>query len=185
MYISAPDYSTLRQGDVVQDIYYTAPVTHSFTNGTLSLPQQYPIRLAKLAVVSQCCELEWYPDDQGRRRPRRPWVLVAPFTEVLPFDADTLEYANLVKNGENETDNDPVQYFYYSPCDALPSGGVINLATIFPIRNGELDNYRDSKLIQLNVKNRHLLRQRLTDFFGRIPDDEAEEVEKLFGGDAS
>ena len=64
-----------------------------------------------------------------------------------------------------------------------------NNDTLFPLRPrltiyvsdpGELDKLRPVKLVQLQVKHRHLFRQRLRDYFARVPDDERDEVDALF-----
>ena len=78
----------LRQGDVLEKVFFTPASFHELKDGQMQLLQVSAIRQAHLVVVSQCCELEWFQDDRGSLRPRRAYVLVAPLSLKLPVSPD-------------------------------------------------------------------------------------------------
>lgn len=173
----------LRQGDILEKAYFIAPSFYQLTDGQISLPQSYNIRHAHLVTLSQCCDLQWYEGPNGYSRPRRPYVLLAPLSLKIPFSKDTEEYQKLVENGENRPENDPIQYFYFADNPTIGGESVIDFSTMMPIKSSTLKNLEIKKLLELDVKHRHLLRTRLHEYFSRIPDEDWEEVKELFSED--
>jgi len=166
-----------RQGDILEKVYYTPPTFHKMKDGQISLSQGYNIRYAHLVIVSQCCELEWYEDEQGIPRPRRPFVLVVPLSLKMPFQSTTPEYLKLIQNGEIDLENDPVQYFYFRDNPIIGSESVVDFSNIIPIRSGTLKDLGVRKLLELEVKHRHLFRTKLHEYFSRVPPEEWDEVQ--------
>lgn len=170
----------LRQGDILQKVYYTAPSFYQLRDGQISLSQNLTIRQVHLVAVSQCCDLQWYDSNTGRPRPRRPYVLVAPLSFKMPFGKDTEEYSKIVQNGERHPDNDPIQYFHYQDNPLVGGESVIDFSTIMPIRSSLLKEIAPQKILELDIKHRHLFRTRLHEYFSRIPDEDWDIVKDLF-----
>ena len=169
-----------RQGDIIEPLYYVSPGFYRFQNEQLSLSPNINVKHAHFALLSNCCELQWYYDGNVRR-PKRPYVFIAPLSFRLPFTAGTVEYDKLVRNGEGQPDNDPIQYFYYDPSDVLSSESVTDLSAMMPVRSSFLADSK--KILQLDINCRHLLRIRLREYFTRIPDEEWDEVHSMFSAD--
>lgn len=172
--------AVLRQGDITPKVYFTPPSFHSFRDGQLTLPQTCVLRCVHLVLMSQCCELQWFLDDKGYSRPRRPYVLVVPLSFKIPFATDSLKYRKLIENGENRPKDDPVQFFWFPKHPATGAESVVDLSTIMPVKTASLRDMFADKLLELDVKHRHLLRTRLRDYFSRIPEEEWTEVAQLF-----
>lgn len=170
----------LRQGDILEKVYYIAPSFYQLRDGQISLPQNLVIRQSHLVTVSQCCDLQWYETGTGHFQPRRPYVLVAPLSLKMPFKQDSEEYSKLIQNGENRPENDPIQYFYYQDNPAIGAESVIDFSTIVPIRSSLLRDLAMRKLLELDIKHRHLFRIRLREYFSRIPDEDWDVVVQLF-----
>ena len=179
MYEERPDSSIFRQGDVLPAIQFVRSEFCGIASEAFTVPQQR-IESAPIALVSQCCELQWYQNDRGYPVPRRPQILVAPLRGV-PFREGSSEYKALQTNGASDEANDPVQYFYYPAIKGALEESVADLGAIFPIRTADLKNKVGPKLLQLNVQTRHLFRQRLIDYFARVPEEDEAELEKLSG----
>ncbi len=172
----------LHQGDILEQVLFTPCIFHKAKDGQFTLPQTL-IRRTYLVIISHCCELTWYENDQGKLQPRRPYILVAPLSLKLPFEVDSPEYQRLIENGISRPENDPVQFFYYQNNDVIGSESVVDFSTILPIRHKLLLDIGLKKLLQLNVKHRHLFRTKLHEYFSRIPEEEWEEVQQLFPED--
>jgi hypothetical protein len=170
----------LRQGDIVQKTYYLPANFSKLKEDQILLPQSPKMFYSYLVILSHCCELQWYTDDSGRFRPRRAQVLVAPLSLKMPFKHQTEEYRKLVGNGENTPDNDPIQYFYFEDNSIIGSESVVDFSTMMSIKSSLLREIGTEKLLELDVKNRHLLRIRLRDYFSRIPKEEWDEIQRLF-----
>ncbi|MBI2850585.1 MAG: hypothetical protein HYX80_06025 [Chloroflexi bacterium] len=178
MYVQAHSI-TLRQGDILEKVWFTPATFHKVTDGQFTVPPA-TFRNAHLVVVSHCCELTWYVNEQQREVPRRPYVLVAPLSFRMPFVRTTKEYEMLTENGLNRPDNDPVQYFYYDIAPSIGQEAVVDFSSMTPIRSGLLRELGLTKLLELDVKHRHLFRTKLHEYFARIPEEEWEEVKTLF-----
>jgi hypothetical protein len=87
MYI-APQNDVLRQGDILEKVWFTPATFHKIKDEQFTIPQTI-IRRAHLVVISHCCELTWYVNDQQKEQPRRPFVLVAPLSLNIPFQIDS------------------------------------------------------------------------------------------------
>lgn len=169
----------LRQGDVLEKVWFTPATFHKIKDEQITVPQP-TIRRAHLVVVSHCCELTWFTNEQGQPQPRRPYVLVAPLSLKMPFSRESDEYRMLIENGVNKPENDPVQFFYYQDNTAIGSEAVIDFSAMIPIRSALLRSLGLKKLLQLDVKHRHLFRTKLHEYFSRIPEEEWDEVRRLF-----
>jgi len=169
-----------KQGDIVQKTYYVQANFLRLKENQITVPQSPKISYSYLVILSHSCELQWYPDDKGKLRPRRPQVLVAPLSLKMPFKQGTEEYQKLIENGENTPDNDPVQYFYFEDNPVIGSESVVDFSTMMPIKSSLLREIGTEKLLELDVKSRHLLRMRLRDYFSRIPEEEWDEIQRLF-----
>ena len=101
----------------------------------------------------------------------------------MPFEKGTVEYTDLVENGKNRPENDPIQYFYYENTTVMGAESVIDFSTIMPMRSSVLRNIASQKLLELDVEHRHLFRTRLREYFSRIPDEDWDSVKKLFPQD--
>jgi hypothetical protein len=178
MYVE-PQSEGFRQGDILDKVWFTPSTFHNVKDEQFTIPQA-TVRRAHLVVVSHCCELTWYLNDQQKLQPRRPFVLVAPLAFSIPFSADTKEYEMLIENGENKPDNDPVQYFYYQANPKIGAEAIIDFSSISPIRNALLRSLEIKKLLELDIKHRHLFRIKLREYFSRIPEEEWEIVKELF-----
>lgn len=106
--------------------------------------------------------------------------MVAPLAIKMPFRPGSEEYAKLVQNGENRPDNDPIQYFYYHDNPVIGTESVIDFSVIMPIRSSLLQDIAVQKLLELDIKHRHLFRIRLRDYFSRIPEEDWDAVRRLF-----
>ncbi len=170
-----------RQGDIVTKMYFTAPAFYVPKGDQVTITHgQTKLNISYLVLVSNCCELQWYEDDSGRKRPRRPQILVAPLSLKIHFEQGSEEYNKLIKNGENTIENDPVQYFYFEDNTIIGCESVIDLSTIMPMKSSVLKERGTRKLLELEVKHRHLLRKRLREYLSRIPAEEEAEVQRLF-----
>ena len=134
-----PQTDTLRQGDVIEQVWFTPATFYKVKDEQFTLPQT-TIRHSYLVIVSHCCELTWFTDAQGISQPRRPYILIAPLSLKIPFIENSIEYRMLVENGINHPENDPVQYFYFENNNVIHSESVIDFSTIIPIRSGTLRN---------------------------------------------
>ncbi|MDD5702195.1 MAG: hypothetical protein PHU23_09125 [Dehalococcoidales bacterium] len=177
-----PANEQLRQGDILEPTWYTPTSFYKVTNDQFTVPQA-TIRRAYLVVISQCCELTWLKNNQGIDEPRRPFVLVAPLSFKMPFTKDSPEYNFLIENGINRPENDPIQFFYFNNNPVLGAESVVDFSTITAIRNGQLRQIGLKRLLELDVKNRHLFRTKLHEYFSRIPEEDWEQVKKLFPDD--
>ena len=182
MFIENPS-ADFRQGDILEKVYFTPPIFYKTKDDQINVNQAITIRCTHLVIVSHCCELQWYEDEQGYSRPRRPFVLVAPLSLKLPFQQDTDEYRLLIENGEKRPENDPVQYFYFKSNALIGSESVIDFSSIIPIRSGTLKELGVGKVLELEIKYRHLFRTKLHEYFSRIPPEEWDEVKNLFPQD--
>lgn len=174
---------TLRQGDILDKVFFVPPSFHQLRDGQISLQHTFSLRQAYLVIISNCCDLQWYEDKQGNLHPKRPYVLVAPLSLSIPFSKDSDEYEKLVHNGENRPDNDPIQYFYFQHNPVIGAESVVDFSTVMPIRSATLRDITSPKLLELQVKHRHLFRTRLHEYFSRIPEEEWEEIRALFPSD--
>jgi hypothetical protein len=174
-----PEGDILRQGDILEKVWFTPTTFHKVKDEQFTVPQA-TIRRANLVIVSHCCELTWYTNEQQKQQPRRPFVLVAPLAFSMPFPKDTPEYKMLIENGENKPENDPVQFFYFQSNDKIGSEAVIDFSSITPIRSALLRNLEIKRLLELDVKHRHLFRTKLHEYFSRIPEEEWGQVQELF-----
>ena len=116
----------------------------------------------------------------GYFQPRRPYVLVAPVSLKMPFKQGSDEYTKLIQNGENRPENDPIQYFYYQDNPVIGAESVIDFSIIMPIRSSLLQDLAARKLLELDIKHRHLFRIRLREYFSRIPNEDWDVVMQLF-----
>lgn len=170
----------LRQGDIVEKTHFVQANFQRLKEDQITFPQSSKIFYSYLVILSNCCELQWYEDEKGRLRPRRPQVLVAPLSLGVPFKQETEEYKKLIKNGKNRPENDPVQYFYFEDNEVIGSESVVDLSTMMPIKSSLLREIGKEKILELDVESRHLLRMRLRDYFSRIPGEEWDEIQRLF-----
>jgi hypothetical protein len=182
MYLGQPS-ADLRQGDILGEAFYASPWFDRLRDGKLVLPSGGRLHHARLVAMSNCCDLAWDKDNQGNLKPRRQYVLVAPLSKKIPFRPGTDEYRKLIENGINRPDKDPVQYFYFQDHPALGGDAMVDLSSMMTIKSATLRDICPSKLLELTVRDRHLLRTRLREYFSRIPDEEWEEVRRLFPGD--
>jgi len=174
----------LRQGDILKKTHFVPASFHILKDDQIALPQNPKLIYSYLVILSHCCELQWYPNPKGKLVPRRQQVLVAPLSLTIPFKHGTDEYNKLIENGENRPDTDPVQYFYFRDNEVIGAESVIDFSTMMPIKSKLLREIGMEKLIELDVKNRHLLRIRLRDYFSRIPEEEWDEIKRLFPNEA-
>lgn len=170
----------LRQGDIVQKIHFTPASFHILKGDQITLPQNPKLIYSYMVILSHCCDLQWYPNQKGKLVPRRPQILVAPISLKIPFQQGTDEYNKLIENGENRPDNDPVQFYYFENNPAIGSALVVDFSTMMPIKTSLLREVKTIKILELDVKHRHLLRIRLRDYFSRIPDEEWDEIKTIF-----
>ena len=124
--------------------------------------------------------MQWYKNRKGYLVPKRNQVLVAPLSFKMPSAKGTEEYNKLIENGKNKLDNDPIQYFYFEHNDVIGRESVVDFSTIIPIKSKLLQDIGAGKLLELDVKHRHLLRMRLFTYFSRVPNEEWDEVKGLF-----
>jgi hypothetical protein len=174
--------NSLRQGDILDKVFFTAPNFYIMKDSRISIPN-LNLKECYLVLLSQCCDLQWDKDDEGHSKPRNGYVLVAPLSLKIPFKNGTIEYKYLVQNGKNRPDKDPIQYFYYENNEKIGIESVVDFSSIMPIRSSTLKELEGQKLLELDILNRHLLRTRLREYFSRIPNEDWEETKKLFPED--
>jgi hypothetical protein len=173
--------NVFHQGDILDKVYYMPVTFLKYKAGQIPLPQSQSIRHAYLVLLSNCCDLQWYTDDQGNLVPRRRYILIAPLSLTLPYTKPSEEYNMLIENGRNQPENDPVQFFYYKKNTVIGDESVVDFSAMMSIRSAALrDIGINDKLLELDVEHRHLLRTRLHQYFSRVPEEEWEEVTKLF-----
>lgn len=179
MYVDEPELTALRQGDILPVTRYTIPAICSGEGDTFTIPP-VRVKMTRLVIVSQCCELALIDSPSGSSKmPRRKYALVTPWVDSIPFTEGSEEYDKLIRNGQDREDNDPVQYFYYEGSGQVGGSGVIDLSAVFPLRTADLYRLCANKIAELTPVNRHLLRQRLITYFGRIPEEEEIAVEAM------
>ena len=184
MFIQQPS-DVFRQGDILDKIYYMPVTFLQHKNGQIPLPQSQIIRHEYLVLLSNCCDLQWHTDDQGNLVPRRRYILIAPLSLKIPYPKYSEEYNMLIQNGRNRPENDPIQFFYYQENPLIGAESVVDFSAMMAIRSAVLRDIGTNKLLELDVERRHLLRTRLHQYFSRIPEEEWEEVQRLFPEDFS
>lgn len=172
-----------RQGDILDKVYYIPVTFLKRKEGQISLPQSQTIRHEYLVLLSNCCDLQWYTDNYGNLVPRRRHILIVPLSLRLPYSRDSKEYNMLIQNGRNRPENDPIQFFYYQANPVIGVESVVDFSAMMAIRSAALGDIGTKKLLELDVEHRHLLRTRLHQYFSRIPDEEWDEVNRLFPSD--
>lgn len=193
----------LRLGDIIDGFSYIIPIFEDFVNKTSTFNLKVkPIK--HFVVLTPCCSIEnklitlvplkeietkliqvpYYAEDFTRiNKPHAPYLGIPP---------DKWEHLN--EDQRNEILNKEIQYQYtekyvYSECEFFSEYQLkykklaavatkaywIDFKDAFTINSDKIDrNVTYAKVLQLTIKGRHELRQKIADFYARIPDEDKE-----------
>lgn len=198
MFTETPNLNELRQGDIIQGLYYPLMKCKTIrllgeptdsgaeTSDTLSLsataerksgfywfPAQIPVFRGHSVVLSQCCDLE-------RRNGNQDAIafVIAPLKEIprlIRSDPDRLD--RLKENSLRHY----VNLFYIPHHPPLSQDYIIDFNMVVSIPQGEYDFALSKKILQMTDEARVCLKLKIANHFGRPADEgEKELASRLF-----
>jgi hypothetical protein len=196
MYVTTPDLDVLRQGDVLDNIYFPKynfselVLGHRIDKSTGAAEFSGLVTLKceqrKVVVVSQCCEF-----NPGKRRafslaaffgfseyrqavsPSRRFNIasLSPFSKTSQRRnaVDEIRTANRVVPGEPNASWNTFLYDQFE--DLLPEPHVVEFTHVISVSMNDVDFIRSHKVLELDNTARRLLQVKLGFFYARSAED--------------